>query len=56
MLCFFVFLGIPIAVYPEGQISGRVGLNDFKNGLFQLAAETNAHILPVVLSGTEVAW
>jgi hypothetical protein len=43
------------AVFPEGARSPTGELQDFKPGMFQLALDTGATILPVAVSGTEKA-
>jgi 1-acyl-sn-glycerol-3-phosphate acyltransferase len=45
--------GLHILVYPEGTRSPDGRLSTFKKGPFFLALETNAPIIPIVVSGTQ---
>lgn len=45
--------GVNILVYPEGTRSRDGRLQNFKKGPFYLAMETQAPVVPVVISGTE---
>jgi 1-acyl-sn-glycerol-3-phosphate acyltransferase len=46
--------GLHILVYPEGTRSRNGRLSTFKKGPFFLAQQTNAPIVPIAISGTEL--
>jgi len=46
--------GVVPVIYPEGTRSKNGSLGEFKLGAFRLANESNAHILPLAISGTEI--
>lgn len=46
--------GLHILVYPEGTRSRDGRLSSFKKGPFFLAQQTNAPIIPIAISGTEM--
>jgi len=47
---------IPIAVFPEGTRSRTGELGEFKDGMFALAKETSAAIIPCAIDGSKNAW
>jgi len=47
---------IPILVFPEGTRDGTTTLKPFKQGMFDLAVESGAHILPMALDGAQHCW
>jgi len=47
---------IPITVFPEGVRSKTGAMGEFKDGMFMLAKETQADIIPVAIYGSEKAW
>lgn len=48
--------GGAIAVFPEGGRSPDGQMKEFKPGMFQLASDTGATIVPVGITGTQKAW
>lgn len=44
-------IGENLAVFPEGRLSHRLDVLEFKLGYFRLAKETNAPIIPIALWG-----
>ncbi len=51
----YVRNGMPVMIFPEGTRSKTNALLPFKNGAFRLAIETQAHILPLAVIGTQDA-
>lgn len=47
---------VAIMVYPEGARSGSMEMREFKQGMFMLAHEIGATILPMALNNTHIAW
>jgi len=52
----YVNSGIFITVFPEGARSPTGELQEFKDGMFKLATETGAAIVPVAVCGTNRGW
>jgi 1-acyl-sn-glycerol-3-phosphate acyltransferase len=52
----YVNSGIFITVFPEGARSPTGELQEFKDGMFKLATETGAAIVPVAVCGTNRAY
>jgi 1-acyl-sn-glycerol-3-phosphate acyltransferase len=48
--------GIPITVFPEGQRSKTGEMQEFKPGMFDVALEASASILPVGIYGSGAMW
>jgi hypothetical protein len=48
--------GIHITAFPEGARSTSGELQEFKDGLFRLACDSGAAIIPCVVAGTNRAW
>jgi len=49
-------LHLPVMCYPEGTRDGTLILKPFKPGMLQFAAENDCYVLPMAVSGVEVAW
>jgi 1-acyl-sn-glycerol-3-phosphate acyltransferase len=48
--------GVPVAVFPEGQISPDGALLPMKAGFFKLAMQTGVPIVPLGMWGNQTAW
>jgi len=48
--------GSNLAVFPEGIRSSDGRLQPFKDGMFNVALEAKADIIPVALSGPQICW
>jgi 1-acyl-sn-glycerol-3-phosphate acyltransferase len=51
----YLRMGMPVCIFPEGTRSRTSDLLPFKDGAFRLAIDTQTDILPLAVSGTEVA-